>query len=72
MIVHIHCAFLVYGGKINCLMKLFLQHRTNRRGHHCTFLRCILALEIINHLLESNPLHTFMLVDVVDDSSISY
>ncbi len=46
-----------------------LQHRPSFSWHYGAFLRYILALEIIRHLLEGNPFHTFMLVDMVNDPS---
>lgn len=55
--------------QIETINTLFFQYLPSRDWHHGFFFGGILAFEVIGHLLKCNPLDTFMLVDVVDNST---
>jgi hypothetical protein len=46
-----------------------LQYLAWRSGHQSPIRGCILTLEIISHLCKSNPLNTFMRIDMLNQPS---
>jgi len=52
------------------IQRLLLQNLAHRRRHNSAFLRLILRLEIIAHLLHGDPLDALVAVDVVDDALV--
>jgi hypothetical protein len=54
-------------GLVSKHLRFLLQYFSRWGRHDSSLLRGILALEIIRHLFECDPLNALMLIDVIND-----
>jgi hypothetical protein len=49
-------------------LRFLFGYGSGGRRHQCAFRRLVFALELVAHLLERHPFHSFVLVDIFDNS----